>query len=159
MHTSTRYGQAALLTAALAIVLTACTGDTGPAGPMGQPGPSGPAGSNGSNGSNGSSGPSGPAGDVGPSGPSGPSGPQGEAGAPAPVLACAGLVIHVTGATVAATFTVTFKVTDAAGGPVDLLAEFATKADSYYTCCEICSEISYSLKHLKIILPKMPLQQ
>lgn len=125
MHTSTRYGQAALLTAALAIVLTACTGDTGPAGPMGQSGPSGPAGSNGSNGSNGSSGPSGPAGDVGPSGPSGPSGPQGEAGAPAPVPAGAGLVIQVTGATVAATSTVTFKVTDAAGGPVDLLAEFA----------------------------------
>ncbi len=119
MQTTSRYGQAALFAAALAIVLTACTGDTGPQGPTGAAGPSGPAG------------PAGPGGDVGPSGPSGPSGPtgatgpQGEPGAPAPVPAGAGLNIQVTALDVAATSTVTFTVTDAAGNPVDLLAEWA----------------------------------
>jgi len=68
MHTSMRHGQAALFAAAIAMVLTACTGDTGPVGAAGPEGAVGP------------SGPSGPPGLEGPSGPSGPTGPQGPAG-------------------------------------------------------------------------------
>jgi OmcA/MtrC family decaheme c-type cytochrome len=102
MHTNSRFGQAALFAAALAIVLTACSGDTGPAGAAGAPGAPGAA------------------------GPTGPTGPQGEPGAPAPTPAGAGLAIQITGVSVAATSAVTFKVTDAAGAPVDVLTEWAS---------------------------------
>lgn len=122
MQTSTRYGQAALLAAALALVLTACTGDTGPQGPVGAQGPTGPAGGVGPTGPQGDTGPQGPAG---PSGPQGATGPQGQPGAPAPVPAGAGLNLQITALDVAAATTVTFTVTDAAGNPVDLLAEWA----------------------------------
>ncbi len=154
MHTSTRYGQAALFAAALAIVLTACSGSTGPQGPAGPSGPqgnagasgpsgpSGPAGQNGAPGQDGSIGPSGPQGETGPQGPqgetgpqgpSGPSGPQGLPGTPAPIPATAGLKINVISATAAGTgadnaISATFTVTDAVGNKVDFLAELAAGA-------------------------------
>ncbi len=63
---------------AIAITVTACSGDTGPAGANGAPGPSGPTGAVGPQG------PSGPQGDVGPQGPSGPAGANGADGAVGP---------------------------------------------------------------------------
>jgi OmcA/MtrC family decaheme c-type cytochrome len=67
---------------ALAITVTACTGDTGPAGSAGTQGPSGPSGPGGAVGPSGPQGPEGPVGPTGPTGPTGPSGPSGPAGLP-----------------------------------------------------------------------------
>jgi OmcA/MtrC family decaheme c-type cytochrome len=120
MQISKRYGQAALFAAALAMVLTACSGDSGPAGPTG---PSGPPGT-------GAAGPTGPIGPTGPVGPTGPTGPKGDPGAPAPVAVGPGLKVSIVSATLPATgpATVTFNITDAAGTPVDFLAELAAGA-------------------------------
>lgn len=71
MHTASPTRTTALCAAALAMVLTACSGSTGPAGAAG---PSGPAGASGPQGSGGAAGPTGPTGPQGPSGPSGPAG-------------------------------------------------------------------------------------
>ncbi|MBK9519911.1 MAG: OmcA/MtrC family decaheme c-type cytochrome [Anaeromyxobacter sp.] len=145
MQTSSRYGKAALFAAALAMVLTACSGDTGPAGQngtngtngtdgvdgaTGPTGPTGPAGADGATGPTGPAGADGATGPTGPTGPIGPTGPQGEPGAPAPVPAGAGLKITILSATAPATgpATVTFDVTDAAGNQVDFLAELAAGA-------------------------------
>ena len=71
MHSSSRFGHVPLFAAALALVLTACSGSTGPAGAAGATGASGPQGPAGSAGPSGPQGPSGTAGSVGPSGPAG----------------------------------------------------------------------------------------
>jgi OmcA/MtrC family decaheme c-type cytochrome len=119
MQISSRYGQAALFAAALAIVLTACTGDTGPAGPRGADGAVG------ATGPQGDVGPSGPQGLPGETGPSGPSGPQGDPGAPAPIAATAGLKITILSATATSA---TFKATDTVGNTVNFLTELAAGA-------------------------------
>ncbi|MBK9518739.1 MAG: hypothetical protein IPO09_15600 [Anaeromyxobacter sp.] len=92
MHTSSSFGKAALFAGALALVLSACSGDTGPAGADGAAGPSGPTGGTGPAGPAGPSGPTGPTGPAGADGSVGPTGPTGPAGT-APVAAieqCAG---------------------------------------------------------------------
>jgi Collagen triple helix repeat (20 copies) len=87
----------AIIPAAIAITLTACTpapGPQGPPGPAGEAGPAGPVGPAGPQGAQGQQGPVGPQGPVGergaagppgPPGPVGPQGPQGEAGGQGPV--------------------------------------------------------------------------
>lgn len=139
MQTSSRYGKAALFAAALAMALTACSGDTGPAGQngtngndgaTGATGPTGPAGADGATGPTGPAGADGATGPTGPTGPIGPTGPQGEPGAPAPVPAGAGLKITILSATAPAAgpATVTFDMTDAAGNQIDFMAELAAGA-------------------------------
>ena len=88
-------GRTVMLAASLLFVLTACSGSDGAAGATG------------------------------PAGTGGPTGPQGPPGSPAPVPPGAGVNLQITAASVAATSTVTFTVADAAGRPIDLLAELA----------------------------------
>ena len=127
MQTSSRYGKVGLFAAALAMVLTACSGDTGPAGADGAVGPTGPGGAVGPTGPTGPVGPTGPQGIEGPTGPVGPTGPTGPA---APIPAGKGLNVTILSATAPADgpATVTFDVTDAVGNQVDFLAELAAGA-------------------------------
>jgi OmcA/MtrC family decaheme c-type cytochrome len=123
MRSSSRYGQAALFAAALAIVLTACSGDTGPAGPQGSAGASGPSGPAGAPGSPGVEGPSGPSGPQGSPGAPGAAGPTGPAGIPGRSAVSTGLnvtVVSVTQASAAEAVKVNFKLTDDLGYPVDV---------------------------------------
>jgi OmcA/MtrC family decaheme c-type cytochrome len=102
-------GRSALLVAALAFVLAACTGSTGPAGPAGQngaPGTPGTAGTPGTPGAPGAPGATGPSGSV----------------------TTSGLVVTVTGVTLdaAGVPTVAFTLADNQGKPVDRLGVYST---------------------------------
>ena len=124
MHTSSRFGTAALFAAALAMVLSACSGSTGPAGAAGATGATGPAGAAGATGPQGPSGPAGTAGSTGPQGPSGPAGATGAQGASTLTSGLNMTVVSVTAAT-GSPVSVRFKLADDRGNPIDLNGKYS----------------------------------